>query len=594
MVLSNSSDQWLRGGLVFALLASSGWTMSLDVQPSIPSPAPVGTVVSIKAVVPQDDETGPLWYRYRVRAPGAAEFRTIRDYSPGDALDWAPTASEGKYEIEVSVRDRDSGESVTTTIAYAVESRITDGRPVISPTGNRLVHLYSAPPCVDGGRIRVEFVTGDNFRQFTPWTPCSSTKSSNVYLAGLRAQTKYTVQHTVETADGSTARGPSLDLTTEALDATFPATRPLQKPSEASDSPILLQSNVFSPNIATDLEGNVVWYNTDKNIRYLTRAERGGYIVGIIDNWEADDSGQILRIYDLAGNVVAETNAARINEQLAEMGEAPITSFHHEARVLEGGKILVLAGTERLMTDVQGPGEVDILGDSILVLSPDLQVEWFWDAFDHLNVTRSALLGETCTYGSGGCAVFRLAPVANDWLHGNAIQLTPDGHLLYSARHQDWLIKIDYGNGAGSGGIIWRLGPDGDFQIVSDDPSPWFSHQHDANYETGANSHRIIVHDNGNTRWTQDRGIHSRGQVFEIDEDNRVATLVFNVDLGDYSRALGSAEKLPNGNYHFGLGWTSNNFSQSLEFDPMGNLVTKVEVETQMYRGFRMRSLYSH
>ena len=73
-----------------------------------------------------------------------------------------------------------------------------------------------------------------------------------------------------------------------------------------------------------------------------------------------------------------------------------------------------------------------------------------------------------------------------------------------------------------------------------------------------------------------------------------MATLVFNVDLGDYSRALGSAEKLPNGNYHFGLGWTSNNFSQSLEFDPAGNLVTKVEVETQMYRGFRMRSLYSH
>jgi arylsulfate sulfotransferase len=228
------------------------------------------------------------------------------------------------------------------------------------------------------------------------------------------------------------------------------------------------------------------------------------------------------------------------------------------------------------------------------VLSPDLQVEWFWDAFDHLNVTRSALLGETCTYGSGGCAVFRLAPVANDWLHGNAVQLTPDGHLLYSARHQDWLLKIDYANGAGSGGIIWRLGPDGDFQIVSDDPSPWFSHQHDANYERGVNSHRIIVHDNGNTRWTQDHDIHSRGQVFEINEENRIATLVFNVDLGDYSRALGTAEKLPNGNYHFGLGWTSKNFSQSLEFDPMGNLVTKVEVETQMYRGFRMRSLYNH
>ena len=70
----------------------------------------------------------------------------------------------------------------------------------------------------------------------------------------------------------------------------------------------------------------------------------------------------------------------------------------------------MLAGTERLMTDVQGHGEVDILGDAILVLSPDLQVEWFWDAFHHLEVTTQALLGETCTVREGGCAVFRWGP----------------------------------------------------------------------------------------------------------------------------------------------------------------------------------------
>ena len=52
--------------------------------------------------------------------------------------------------------------------------------------------------------------------------------------------------------------------------------------------------------------------------------------------------------------------------------------------------------------------------------------------------------------------------------------MTADGNLLYSARHQDWLIKIDYANGAGSGRVIWRLGKDGDFTMRSDDPSPWF------------------------------------------------------------------------------------------------------------------------
>jgi len=316
-------------------------------------------------------------------------------------------------------------------------------------------------------------------------------------------------------------------------------------------------------------------------------------MIGLIDDWQGDDSAQILRIYDIAGNVVAETNAAWINEQLAAMGQHPITSFHHEARTLEDGRIIVLAGTERLMTDVQDDGEVDILGDSILVLNRDLQVEWFWDAFSHLEVTRKALLGETCLFGTGGCAIFRKAPIANDWLHGNAVQLTPDGHLLYSARHQDWLIKIDYANGSGSGQVIWRLGKDGDFGVRSDDPLPWFSHQHDANFELGETSNRLLVLDNGNTRWVEDNTIHSRGQVYEVDEANRLVTLVLNADLGDYSRALGSAEKLPNGNYNFGLGWTSKDFSQALEFDPSGNLVTQVEVETQMYRAFRMRDLYT-
>src|SRR5215204_4304728 len=106
MVLSNSSAPTPHGGLLLLLLATPAWTISLDIQPSLPSPAPVGTVVNIRAVVPKDEYTGLLWYRYRVRAPGAAEFRTIRDYGPADALDWSPTASEGKYEIEVSVRDR--------------------------------------------------------------------------------------------------------------------------------------------------------------------------------------------------------------------------------------------------------------------------------------------------------------------------------------------------------------------------------------------------------------------------------------------------------------------------------------------------------
>ena len=80
---------------------------------------------------------------------------------------------------------------------------------------------------------------------------------------------------------------------------------------------------------------------------------------------------------------------------------------------------------------------------------------------------------------ANGCASFYLAPVANDWTHGNSLQLTPDGNILYSSRHQDWIIKIDYRDGTGTGNILWRMGPGGDFTFnnVNHDPWPWFSHQ---------------------------------------------------------------------------------------------------------------------
>jgi arylsulfate sulfotransferase len=260
---------------------------------------------------------------------------------------------------------------------------------------------------------------------------------------------------------------------------------------------------------------------------------------------------------------------------------------------LPNGNIMVLAATERLLTDVQGPGEVDVIGDMILVLNRNLRVVWAWDSFDHLDVTRKAILDEKCVPGGGGCPIFRLAGTANDWLHGNSLSIAPDGNILYSARHQDWLIKIHYADRAGSGGVMWRLGKDGDFRIVSSDPNPWFSHQHDAAFEQDGLRTRMMVFDNGDTRQFEDPSSHSRGQVLNIDENTLTATLAFNVDLGGYSLALGSAQKLDDGNYFFNSGWTPNGYSHALEFDSNENPVSLYDIETQQYRSFRMRDFYT-
>src|SRR5262249_27232033 len=171
---------------------------------------------------------------------------------------------------------------------------------------------------------------------------------------------------------------------------------------------------------------------------------------------------------------------------------------------------------------------------------------------DHLDVNRGPVLGEVLQPGSHQptASVPRLPAV--DWLHLNAVSWSPeDGNLVLSLRHQDWVIKIDYANGAGDGHVIWRLGQGGDFTVNSTDPNLWFSHQHDAHF---VDDTTMVIFDNGNTRRASDPTAHSRGQVWKLDEKTMTATLVLNVDLGSYSGALGTAERLSNRDYSFTLG----------------------------------------
>ena len=588
----------LNSGLFGLFLIAAGAStqaaaMSVVVSPSVPSPAPVGAVVTWTATVP-DANPGTLWYRFLAQRAGE-DPSLLRDYGPENALDWTASEREGGYLIQVLVRNLDTGESATAWAAYQITSRVAGDTPVVSPTANPLVFLYSAPPCAVGSRMRVQFQSPDGFTQTTDYRPCSPGLSMNFYLAGMRPSTSYSVKHTIDTGS-ELVDGPALTLATPAVSLPLAPYTVLQPPPTPLANGILLQSSLAQTMLATDLYGNLVWFY-QASVSFLTQPEPGGRFLGIAWDGYVDSSRQILREFDLAGTTLRETNAARVAEQLVAMGRRPITAFHHDARRMPDGKILALAATEQILTDVQGPGPVDVIGDMILVLDANLQVVWAWDAFDHLDPRRLAALGESCARGGGGCAPFYAAGHASDWLHGNSVQLTPDGNILYSARHQDWLIKIDYRNGDGSGDVLWRLGKDGDFRIASNDPYPWFSHQHDAQFLPNDNS-TLMLFDNGNTRHTVDANAHSRGQVIQLDETNRVARLVLNADLGAFSIALGSAQLLPNGNYSFDVGWILGDpgqpaTSQSLEVDPSGAIVYNLQVATQEYRTFRMRDLYT-
>jgi hypothetical protein len=105
-----------------------------------------------------------------------------------------------------------------------------------------------------------------------------------------------------------------------------------------------------------------------------------------------------------------------------------------------------------------------------------------------------------------------------------------------------------------------------------------------------------MLYDNGNTRANAASGITSRGQVLHVDERNMTATLLLNADMGQYSQAVGSAQKLTNGDYHFDSGFVigpSGTYSQSLEVDRTGQAGYRIQFGLPAYRSFRMRDLYT-
>ncbi len=189
-----------------------------------------------------------------------------------------------------------------------------------------------------------------------------------------------------------------------------------------------------------------------------------------------------------------------------------------------------------------------------------------------------------------------LAATANGWLHSNALNyILGSGDFLISIPEQDWVVKIDYKDGKGTGKVLWRLGLGGDFKTTSDDPYPWFSYQHDVGFDPPG-SNRLIVFDDGARRKEKFPKSNNRGQVWELDEQAMTASLVLNADMGVYSVAVGSAQSLSGGGYSFESGMINPPvpYGRATEVTSDGKIVYAQQVEgTPCYRSFRVPDLYT-
>ncbi len=599
-------------------LALVGWCCSAAAAPlavhlrsTLPSPQPVGVSIGLTPRI-ENPSKGMHVFRYAVSINGGA-FRVVRDFSQQADFAWTPELYEQSAAIRITARNNESKETAEDEMRFQIVSRVKGGAPVVTPSANPLIALFSAPACPEGSGFRVAFhAEGEEAVSRTSAQSCRGSISNNVWVAGMRADTEYQLRPEWTTGT-SVKSGHWTPFHTGLLDGnTAPVSITVPRVGGSSAEPVLIYSATSMGGskrpFATDLQGRVIWYLPSPDL--ITRVLLGGHLLVIGEGQNSVNSTkdeQVLRELDLAGNIVRETNAGRVAEQLTAYGihsdckigaKECVSGFHHEAIRLPNGHTMVIAGIERMMpAGTQGSKEpVDILGDLIVDLDQDFQVSNVWKEYEHLDINRKSVFDAKCHTGGGGCPPVLLAPEANGWTHSNSLNYIPSsGDFLVSIPEQDWIAKVDWKNGTGSGKILWRLGKGGDFKVESKDPNPWFSYAHDVGFEP-AGSNVLTLMDNSHFRYEKDNGAQSRAQVWMLDEPNLRATLAYNADLGGHTICCGSMQDLKGGGYSSVTGWVdmASPHGRTVEVDKDGKIVYVIDLEgVIVYRSFRVSDMYS-
>ena len=483
------------------------------------------------------------------------------------------------------------------------------------------------------GSVAIEFGTDTSYglrtwSQPTPATPHDYGGEVNIEVAGMRGSTLHHMRAHVTLANGVVFDDSDHAFTTGAA----PAVSPLHVNTPSGQIPqpgielfdtAFANGGLFAPSVAavfaSDLAGNVLWTydfsGTIANLLFPIKLLPNGHFLAVI-SFQAQPGNQalqpgsgpapapgplppdtvnVIREIDLAGNTIHELSVATLNQSMAAngLGNLNLINFHHDVLALPNGHMVLLSTTSKAFTDLPGyPGTTNVLGDVLIDIDQNFKPDWVWSAFDHLDVNRHPYLFP-------------------DWTHGNALLYSADDHnLLFSMRHQNWIIKIDFEDGQGNGNVLWRLGSGGDFKLLNGvDPTDWFYAQHGPNYFSSNTTgvFKLGVMDNGDDRIFPP-GVqcgsagapacqYSTVPVLQIDEQARTATLQLHYipPPSLYSYFGGNADLLPNGNVEAdfcaptaGAEVLELNFAQ-----PTPQIVWQADTPGKIqYRALRLPSLY--
>ena len=519
----------------------------------------------------------------------------------------APTGSSTAVKVTATSKT-DATKSASATVNVVAPG-------VFTATNNPQVTLYTVSPAA-AANVSVQFGLNTNYG-LTTWTqPVPATGGTvRSFVAGMKTSTPYHMRGVLQFADGTTFNDTDYTFTTGALPSGVPSITATTSPGMAPQPGVELVDAVSltggkNYTFVTDLAGNVIWvFNTSiiqapNPIKLLSN---GHFLINF--SGLPDGASSVLEEVDLGSNVIWQMTADQLNAALAAATCAgcniTVAGTHHDFVTLPNGHLIVIAATQKLLSDnTTATGDVLIdLGDmeNVSGTNPNHipQPVWVWNEFDNLDTNRRPYMYP-------------------DWTHSNAVLYSADdGNLIISIRHQNWLVKVDYENGAGDGHVIWKLGYQGDFTLLDSTGAPdnndadWFFAQHGPSFVTKntTGNFSLVLFDNGD-----DRGVttvvggtcgvlgqpacYSTVPILNIDETAMTATLVMNPTTPGYSFFGGNAEVLTNGNVEYdecaavplpGAEGKIIEVPQSTPTQP----VWQMQMSGQdAYRGFRIPSLY--
>ena len=505
---------------------------------------------------------GTLVWSVNGVAGGNASVGTVD--SGGNYLAPSALAQSGNVVVQAALAS-----APQTNFATAVVALVQKGD--VEPTANPQVAQYTLN-LPQPGTVLVQFGTDTSYglrtwSQPTPSTPVNHGGPVTIEVAGMRGSTTYHMQALATLSSGVTYSDADHTFTTGAppptppLQITTPAGLTPQPGIELFDSAELglpLYSPSLAQAFATDLQGNVIWTyvyaGTPANvITPIKLLPNGHLLLNLTVTTPATGpplpagTANDIREIDLAGSTIHDLPMATLNASLAAKGFAGISlyAFSRDFLALPNGHFVFLATMARQESNLTGfPGTVDVAGDVLVDVDENYQPDWVWSTFDHLDLNRHP-------YG-----------FPPDWTHSDALLYSADDHdLLFSIRNQNWIIKIDFQDGAGSGAILWRLGEGGDFALVGGvDPTDWFYAQHGMNFFSANTSGQfeLGVFDDGDDRPAPQGGIcgvagapacYSTAEVLLVDETAKTATLLHHyvAPTSYYSFFGGQTDLLGNG-----------------------------------------------